>query len=418
MAEIVGLEESFRKIPQRIPRGALYLLGGLLAVGILTFLVGIYGPQPGRAWQIYLVNFLFWLGISQSGVIFAAVYETSRAQWGHEIRRIGEGMGSFLPVVFLLFFPLICGRQWLFPWVQHPIPEKAAWLNAPSLFLRNGAGLLVLVGLSLVFLYYTLRVQVGSALERGVARGTPLYRYLARDWRGLEAEKERCHHSLRVLSPILIFVYAIVFSLIGFDLVMSLEPHWSSTLFGAYFFISSLYAGLTGIAILAIVLRRSLRLEKHITPKHFHDLGKLVFAFSMLVMYFLFTQYLVIWYGNITEETQYVILRTRTLPWAPFTWLAFLAGMLGPYIILLSRRVKQDPFGLLPIGLVIVGGLWVERYALVIPALWKGPAAPLGVSEFLISAGFASAAILSYLAFVRIFPILPWPQATPDPHSH
>src|SRR5574337_1800883 len=102
------------------------------------------------------------------------------------------------------------------------------------------------------------------------------------------------------------------------------------------------------------------------------------------------------------------------LPWALFFWVALMAGFVGPLIIFFSRRAKQDPFALLPMGLVITGGIWVERYVLVVPALWKGPAAPMDIPELLISAGFAGAAALSYLMFIRFFPILPWPDTTLD----
>ncbi len=418
MAEMTGLEESFDRIPKAIPRGTLGTLGALVFIGAFTFLLGIYGEQPGRAWQIYLVNFLFWVGLAQAGVVFAAIYNISNAHWSDVIRRIAEGMGSFLPIAFLLFFPLIVGRHWLFPWVDEPIPEKAIWLNAPFFFLRNGLGLLLLVVLSLFFLYCSLRPQVGFALERAVVKSTPLYGWLARGWRGFDVEERRCRYYLLALSPAIVVAYAFVFSLMGFDLIMSLDPHWYSTLFGAYFFMSSFYLGLAGIAALTILLRRSLRLEAQISPAHFHDLGKLLFGFDMLIVGLLWTQFIVIWYGNITEETQYVILRTQTLPWALFTWVALIAAFLGPLVVFISRRMKQDPFALLPMGLVIAVGLWLERYSLVVPALWKGPAAPFGPVELLISAGFASAAALSYLAFVRVFPILPWPHGISEPKSH
>jgi Ni/Fe-hydrogenase subunit HybB-like protein len=415
---MTGLAECFDKIPRGTPRVALGVLGGLLAVGAFTFLLGIYGEQPVRAWQIYLVNFLFWAGLAQAGVVFAAIYELSSARWGDVIKRIAEGMGAFLPVALLLFFPLVAGRYWLFPWVREPLPEKAAWLNVPFFFLRNGIGFLLLVVLSLLFLYCTLRPQVGLAIERGIIRSTPLYGRLIRGWRGFEAEKRRCRRAIRALAPAIIVAYAVIFSLMGFDLIMSLDPHWYSTLFGAYFFMSSFYLGLAGIAALTVLLRRMLRLDARITPTHFHDLGKLLFGFDMLIIGLLWSQFIVIWYGNITEETQYVILRTQELPWALLSWLSLIAAFLGPLIVFFNRRVKQDPFALLPMGLVIAGGLWVERYVLVVPSLWRGPAAPLGLIEVLITAGFASAAILSYLAFIRCFPILPWRDSASTPVSH
>jgi Ni/Fe-hydrogenase subunit HybB-like protein len=415
MTEVAGLEASIRKIPRKSPRAAAGILAGFLAAGLLTFLLGILAEQPVRAWEIYLVNFLFWTGLAQAGVVFAAIYDLCNARWGHVVKRVAIGMGSFLPVALLMYIPLFFGRYWLYPWVRDPIPEKAAWLNVPLFFFRNGLGLAVMVALSLLYLYHNLRPQIGRALERSLIHATPLYRWLARRWRGFEAEDQRSRRVLGVLGPAILVAYAVVFSLLGFDLIMSLDPHWYSSLFGGYFFMSSLYLGLAGIAVITIVLRMTLGLERWITPTHFHDLGKLLFGFDMLVIGLVWAQYIVIWYGNITEETQYVILRTQVLPWALFSWVALIAGFVAPLVVFFSRRAKQDPFALLPMGLAIAGGLWVERYVLVVPALWKGPAAPMGIPELLITAGFASAAILSYLAFIRFFPILPWSDTTLDP---
>lgn len=408
--ELADLEESIRKIPRRSPRAIAGILAGLLAAGALTFLAGVLARQPVRAWEIYLVNFLFWTGLAQAGVVFAAIYDLCNARWGPVIKRVAIGMGSFLPVALLLYIPLIFGRYWLYPWVRHPIPEKAAWLNVPFFFLRNGLGLTMLVMLSFLYLYHNLRPQIGCAMERSLIRATPLYAWLTRGWRGMTAEQQRSRRSLGILGPAILVAYAVVFSLLGFDLIMSLDPHWYSSLFGGYFFMSSLYLGLAGIVVITIVLRMTLGLERWITSSHFHDLGKLLFGFDMLVIGLVWAQYIVIWYGNITEETQYVILRTQVLPWALFSWVALIAGFIAPLVVFFSRRAKQDPFAMLPMGLAIAGGIWVERYVLVVPALWKGPAAPMGLPELLISAGFAATAALSYLAFIRLFPILPLPD--------
>lgn len=409
MTAPIGLEETFQKMPRYIPRVALVILFGLLTLGVVAFLIGISGEEPLRAWQIYLVNFVFWTGLAQAGVVFAAIYHLSRAQWGHVIRRVAEGMGVFLPIAFLLFLPLIFGRFWLFLWMHEAHPNKAAWLNATFLFSRNGIGLLLLAILSLLFLYYSLRPQLGLALERALVKSTPLYDWLTRGWQGFELEEIRCRHALHTLAPAIIVGYAIIHSLMGFDLIMSLDPNWYSTLFGAYFFMDNFYLALAVIASTAVILRRALRLDREITPSHFLDLGKLLFGFDMLILGLLFTQYIVIWYGNITEETQFVILRTKIFPWAFFSLVALIAGYLGPFIVFLNRRVKQDPFALLPMGLVIAGGIWMERYVLIVPSLWRGPAAPIGPMELLITGGFTAAAALSYLAFLRAFPVLPWP---------
>ena len=226
----------------------------------------------------------------------------------------------------------------------------------------------------------------------------------SRGWRGLEEERKRSRRVLAILLPIFLFTYATVFSLIGFDLVMALDPRWYSTLFGAYFFVSSLYLGLAAIAILAVVAQRRLGLEEQIGRKQFHDLGKLLFGFCLVTGDFFWSQFVVIWYGNIPEETTYLILRGYEMPWAPLTWTVLIVSFIIPFLFLLSRRVKESPRILLPIALVILIGMWIERYILVVPSLWHRPGLPFGWIELLITGGFLAAVALSYSAFLSAFP--------------
>jgi len=390
-----------------LPRGLLRLLWVLLGAGVLTFLLEATGPNRLRAWQIFLVNWLFWSGMAQGGLVFAATYDVVRAKWGGAVKHLAQGLGAFLPVSFVLFFLLLAGRQVLFPWVNQPIPEKQAWLNTPFLFARDGIGLSILYGLGFAYLYYSLRVDLGRSVTH---RGDSLPRISAlfsRGWRGLEEEQRRSRRALAILSPIFLFTYATVFSLIGFDLVMALDPSWYSTLFGAYFFVSSFYLGLAAIAILAVLARRRLGLEEQIGRKQFHDLGKILFGFCLVAGDFFWSQFVVIWYGNLPEETPYLILRGYEMPWAPLTWTVLLVSFIIPFLLLLSRRVKESPRTLLPIALLILIGMWIERYILVVPSLWHRTGLPLGWIELLITGGFLAAVALSYSAFLSAFPVPP-----------
>lgn len=382
-------------------------LGLLAAVGAAMFLLGVLGERPLRAWQMYLVNFLFWSGISQAGLVFACIQEMTGARWGRPLRRIAEGSATFLPLSFLLFLVLFFGREVLFPWTRHPVPGKAAWLNAPFLFARDGLALLLLGGLGVAFLYFTLRPEVDIAGERGPRWAKPLYRLLQWGWRDREAEVDRSRRVLGILAPILAIGYCLVLTLIAFDLVMSLDPHWYSTLFGAYFFVGNLYAGLACLAILAATARRLLGLEALITPPQFHDLGKLLFAFCMITGDFFWSQFLVIWYGNLPEETSFVLVRAHEAPWAPLSWAVLLVSFLGAFAVLLSRRIKEWPAGLCGVAIVILAGMWLERFLLVVPSVWLDGSLPLGLPEALITAGFAALFLLSLLAFGRAFPLLP-----------
>ena len=400
-------DQIIAKIPHHLPRSILALLGLLTAAGGVTFILGtsIFGSL--RVWEVFLVNLLFWSGIAQAGIILSAILHMTNAQWGRPIKRIAEGMASFLPVSFVLFLILFFGRSALFPWISHSIPEKEAWLNVPFLFVRDGVGLFVLYGLSLLFLYYSLRPDLGGAREEGAPKRRGLYWMLTSNWRGTEEETHRSQHLLGILAPIITILYTLVFSLIAFDLVMSLSPHWYSTLFGVYFFTGNLYLGLAAITVLSVMARKYQKLEAYVTFAQFHDLGKMILGFCMLTLDFFFCQFLVIWYGNLPEETEYIFRRMREMPWAVLSWAVLIVCFVIPFSLLISRKVKRSPRALLTISAVVLVGMWAERYLLVVPSLWHEGTFPFGWVEILITGGFLGAFGLTFLAFVRSFPILP-----------
>ncbi|MFQ5723063.1 MAG: NrfD/PsrC family molybdoenzyme membrane anchor subunit [Terriglobia bacterium] len=378
-------------MPKRFSLLDLVLLALLLA-GLGAFVYGATGSDSQRAWQIYLVNLLFWSGMAQAGVVFAAILHLTNARWAGPVKQLALGGAACLPVSFLLFLGLYFGREQLFPWLHHPIPEKAAWLNLPSLFARDGLALLVLYGSSLLFFYYSMRADRS------------------------EDERRRNHRRLSVLAPLLVFLYAIVFSLLGFDLVMSLSPHWYSTLFGGYFFVGNLYLGLAGLAIVAAVVRRYFHLEAHLGPPRFHDLGKLVFAFCLLWTYLFWSQYLVIWYGDVPEETGFIFTRVKQELWSPLAWSVLGLCFLVPFVLLLSREVKRRPGSLSAVCGVVLVGMWLERYILVVPSLWKENWVPFGALEVFITLGFFSVTALCYRFFLRTFPLVR-PEDSDSVHS-
>ncbi|MFQ5960820.1 MAG: hypothetical protein ACE5MG_05450, partial [Candidatus Methylomirabilales bacterium] len=157
-----------------------------------------------------------------------------------------------------------------------------------------------------------------------------------------------------------------------------------------------------------------------ITTVHFLDLGKLLFGFSLTYMAMLWSQYVVIWYGNLPEETHFVMLRLWEKPWALLSWSVLFATFFIPCVIFLSRRAKQTPSIMLAVGTLIAAGLWLERYVLVVPSLWYGKGVPFGWLEIGVTVGFLGAAGLSYLFFLHHFPIVPrvrFPLASDASHA-
>ncbi len=373
--------------PSRTFTLGLWVLAGL---GLIVFLMGVTGENAQRAWQAYLVNWLFWSGLALSGLAFSALLRIAKAEWAGPLQQLAEALAAFLPISFFLLLFLFLGSEQLFSWVSDPIPAKQAWLNEPFLILRTLFGCVLLYGCGFALLQAVLRasrplphVLVPFISRENVANG-------ARRKRQLESR-----------SSVFLVLYAIVFSLFAFDLVMALEPHWISTLFGAYFCIGNLYAGLGLLALLSV----SRRTSPLFSAERSHDLGKLIFGFCVLWTYLFWCQYLPIWYGNLPEETGFLAVRLFDEPWAAVSGVVLFLNFFLPFPILLLQWVKRAPAALACVSVLILVGMWLERYILVVPSVWQEDWLPLGWIELGVLLGFFALFTLAFRAWMRIFPI-------------
>jgi hypothetical protein len=379
-----------------MPTALTPVFAALALIGAGSFISGALGSNPLRAWQAYLVNFLFWTGLSFGAVTFVAVLNVTDSAWGRPLKRLAEAFGAFLPVAYLLFWVLFFGRTYLFPWIEGPQPLRQAWLNVPFFFARNGAGLLLLTAAALLMIRFSLRADhawsEGAAARTGEVFAIPP----GTDWK-----------RQRILSPILLIAYSFVLTLVGFDLVMSLDPHWYSSLFGAYFFVGCFYTGIVALCLLSLITSGKEGLKDHVRPRNFHDLGKLVLAFCLFTGYLFYAQFLTIWYGNVPEETRYVILRVKLTPWEPLAWVTLFMIFLVPFFVLLSRKIKVQRIPMIVLSLVIMGGMWLEKLILVAPSLSKGGEIPLGATEVFVTAGFLGVHGLCLSGFLKRVPSIP-----------
>lgn len=402
--------EAVEKLPLGPPqlrmRLACAVSAGLSAAGAAAFLLAVTGPDPKRAWQAYLTNFLFWTGLSLGSVMFLGAMNLARARWARSMKRLAEALGAFLPVSFFLFWALYPGKDHIFPWIDHPVEEKAFWLNETGLFIRDGVGLLIIVSVSMVIIIASLRGDRRASAElREAAHGSSM---ALEEVKRFAFEREPLEWRIQaVLSPILGILYAVVLSLLSIDLVMSLDPHWYSTLFGAYFFVGSFYMAIAALMVLAVLARGPMGLHSFIRPRQFHDLGKLLLGFCLLTGDFFYSQFLVIWYGNMPEDASYVILRVKHPSWDTISWVVLIACFVVPFVVLLARRVKLIPGIMMALGCVILAGMWLERLLLVAPSLWKGETLPIGHLEVLVTLGFLGTFALCVMFFLRSSPVLP-----------
>lgn len=306
--------------------GSLYLLL-LIAGAALAFLE--YGALVDQQGSL-LLTLAFWAGLAQGSIAIVAVTDFIGARWIASLRRellCGVYLFPLLVLLLLLAIP----RMSLYPWVEHP----GRWLNETFFLLRN----LIL----LLLAWWTA------------------HRFARHSLSGDSRSKTSAVHYL--------FVFVASQSLIAFDIVMSLEYPWFSTLFGAYFFVESLYAGIA-LAALSYYFSYggSVRLSG-VDPRHLRDVGLLLFGFSVLWMGLFFAQYLLIWYGNLPEEVIYIAERITGRLHLGLACLILVSNFFVPFFLLMSRRAKEKPVMVAAVAAVVLTGIFAERLLMVLPPL-------------------------------------------------
>ena len=349
---------------RRFPARRVAVAGGIAAgLGALVFIWGLVSGQADRTWWAYHVNLVFTIVIAQAMVVFAAVQKIVKGKWAGFFVRFAEAAVGYQFVAIGLFLVLFLGREHVFSWIHEPRPDLGPWLTVGWFFPRNLLVLVLVAWLSWRF----VRRDVAPD-EQEIADGRPAH---------LDAEAER----LLTRDAVLVLVASMFgYTLLGYDLVMSLAHKWISNLYGAFYFIGGFLGGLTLTGALTLGFRGALGIKEHVSPKQIHDLGKLVFGFTVFWTYLMWSQFLVIWYGNLPEETWFVFYRLYGA-WEPIGVAVFLLVFLTPFLGLLWVRTKKFPPTLVGFGLVSLTGLWLERYLEVVPSINRGAGPAIGVPE-------------------------------------
>ena len=413
-----------RANPRDLPAGLAGLCVALVAIGLASFVYGLVN-DPATAWRAFHVNFIYYAALSQGGLCLACAMVIIGATWAGPVRHVAAALAAWVPVTLLLAALGILGQEHVFQnWIHGAPYPKGNWLTRTRVNATDLAILAVMAALSLSFLRASLRPALHGAAERA-SRARGLFESFTRDWKGDEAEREASERKLRVLAPIICLGYAFGYTLFGFDQVMSLTPTWFSNIFGWYFTWGGFLSGVAATSLICVLLRRSPGWQQEITKPRLHDLGKMLFAFSLFWMYLFFSQYLVIWYGNLPEETQFFQLRlgsqflqdTWSWSWSrldePYVRLSLTAWVgcwVVPFCVLLGQEPKRKPAILGTVAALVLLGFWLERNALVWPSLVPADGgAWFGAIQIGFALGFLGAFALVYLLFSRVFPTLPLP---------
>jgi hypothetical protein len=343
------IAKELATIPAGHAWNRLPLIGAVLAV-LGAVVCGIMAPgNPKQFYFSWLVAFLFFMSLALGGLFFVLIQYASQGGWGIVLRRIGETIFATVPVMALLFVPVVIGLHDLYEWSHAEALEhdallrwKAPYLNTPFFLIR-------------AFIFFGLWSGIAILYYRG-SRG--------QDETGDPGVSARLR---RLAGPALI-VLALTQTFASIDWIMSLTPHWYSTMFGVYFFAGSFVGFIALLSVVVVAMRAAGLLETIITAEHLHDIGKFLFAFTAFWAYISFSQFFLMWYGNMPEETIWYKARMEG-SWMTVSILLMVGHFGAPFLYLMGRTVKRKGVTL------AVGGAWllamhfVDLYWQVMPTL-------------------------------------------------
>jgi hypothetical protein len=308
-------------------------------IGLAVCAVG-FAVARDHFFRAYLIAYMFWLGIALGSMALMMVHHQSGGAWGLVIRRIFEASSRTLPLLAVLFLPIVLGMHQLYPWshadhVAHDaaLQHKSPYLNTPFFLIR-------------AVMYFAAWIGTAWHLNRLSA---------AQDAGDITATQR-----MQRFSGAGLVIYALTITFASIDWVMSINPHWFSTIFGFLFMGGQGLSALAFAVILAALLSRTEPMRSVFNVGHFHDLGKLMLAFVMLWAYFNFSQYLIIFSGNLAEEVPYYIART-TNGWQYLALGLVVFHFALPFVLLLSRDLKRNSRRLI---LVAIGVLLMRVFDL------------------------------------------------------
>jgi hypothetical protein len=325
-----------------------------LIVGVAGLALGVIGWffDHEQFFRSYLLGFVFWIGIALGCLAILMVQHMSGGAWGLVIRRVLESATRTFPLMLLLFIPLALGVTALYEWAHPEAVAANPLLQHKSKYLNTG------FFLARAAFYFLVWLAVSYYLNR----------WSSEQDRTGEAPLTR---KLQVLSGPGLVLYGLTVTFASVDWVMSLEPEWFSTIFGVLFMGGQGVSAMAFVIAVIVLLATRKPLSDILAPRHLHDLGKLLLAFIMLWAYFSFSQFLIIWSGNLPEEIPYYVKRLQG-PWRYIGLVILLFHFALPFVMLLSRDLKRNGRMLAMVAIGVIVMRFVDLYWLIAPGFHEG----------------------------------------------
>ena len=393
---------------------SMTLLGGVFAATyLITTGVGVWGSNIPVGWAFDITNFVFWIGIGHAGTLISAILFLFRQKWRTSINRFSEAMTLFAVMMAGLFPLLHLGRPWFFYWL-YPIPMNFGfWPQFRSPLVWDVFAVTTYFTISLVFWYVGLIPDFASLRDRAPTRRQRfIYGIFSLGWRGSAIHWRRWEKVYLILAGISTPLVLSVHTVVSFDFAVAILPGWHATIFPPFFVAGAIFSGFAMVIVLAIPMRRWFKLEDFITDRHLDLCGRVMLATGLLVCYGYFSELWMGWYSHSIYE-QYVVKSRVGLFEYPYAWSYWVLIFCNFVCIqpLWSKRVRSSKFWLFVISIIVLIGMWFERFVIVItlyrdflPSSW-GRYAPTiwDWATFIGTLGFF---YFLFLLFVRFIPMI------------
>jgi Ni/Fe-hydrogenase subunit HybB-like protein len=376
---------------------SFFLFGRQIALGL-----GVTGLNHPVTWGFYIVNFVFFIGISHAGTLISAILRLSQAEWRRPITRMAE--------VITVIVLLIGG---LHPIIDLGRPDRvlnvftSGRLQSPLLWDVTAISAYFMA--STVYLFIPLIPDIAILRDRG-GRFRWFYEFLSWGYTGTEGQKRVLEKAMTVMMIIVIPIAVSVHTVISYIFAMTVQPGWHSTIFGPYFVVGAIFSGIAALLIVMIAFRSAFHLQDYLKEIHFSYLGKLLLIMSLLWFYFTFSEYLTGVYGNEPHELR-VIWYKLIGEYAPFFWIMVGTNFVVP-VLLLSSAKRRSIRNILIASISVVIGMWLERLNIVVPSL-ANPRIHVehtfylpSLTEWGLFLGAVAVFVLGFILFSKLFPLI------------
>jgi molybdopterin-containing oxidoreductase family membrane subunit len=366
-------------LTRRAPKG--WWLGFLIAFGFVMLLliaitwllfkgVGIWGINIPVAWGFAIVNFVWWIGIGHAGTLISAILLLLHQKWRTSINRFAEAMTLFAVACAGLFPLLHMGRPWFFYWLI-PYPNTMGmWPNFRSPLVWDVFAVSTYATVSLLFWYVGLIPDLAALRDRSPSRvGRISYGVLAMGWRGSARHWQRYEMAYLILAGLATPLVLSVHTVVSFDFAVAILPGWHSTIFPPYFVAGAIYSGFAMVIVLAVPLRIFYGLEDFITLWHLENMAKIMLATGLMVGYGYGIEAFMAWYSDNLYE-KFAQVNRMFGPYAVAYWALIACNVVIPQVLWL-KKLRQSPGWLFVIALVVLVGMWLERYVIVVTSLHR-----------------------------------------------